>query len=309
MSQWNLRKQCLVCQESHLRLFRQEKNSITSNPILKPYFDQDSLLLACQNCEMAFVESIPNDSLFYSALYADGERDISIDYKYSGKLKIFKETLATLKKYIPEGKLLDIGTGTGVFLSLASTRYNATGIELGKAAREFAQAQGLNVLEASIDQLPFSDQTFDVVTLIDVLEHLSDPFRAIQEIERVLKPGGVLYIKVPNYKAQAAKQNTLQFLRLSKAGIMSDYVHINHFCSPSLAKFVSRLGFSVMEQGYSASEIWDLNWQEAPRSKNYRIIYNTLVQLISGFLTIISIFFKKDFGLNIFIVAKKREAP
>ena len=201
--------------------------------------------------------------------------------------------------------MLDIGTGTGAFLNQMKTHFKTTGVELGSSAREYARSIGFEVFEAPVGKLPFPAESYDVVTIIDVLEHLPDPTAAMSEIHRVLKIGGLLYIKVPNYKMQVTKQNILNFLKLSKEGMMGDYIHINHFCPKSLSALANHRGFEILESGFSKSELWNLKWQEAPRPLFYRILRNILVQTTSVFLEIGSFIFRKDLGLNIYILIRK----
>src|ERR1700728_971712 len=89
-------------------------------------------------------------------------------------------------------KLLDIGCGTGDFIWLAQKRgWSVHGIELSQAAVNFAvQLRNLDVVLGEPSELPFGDNSFDVVTALDVLEHVSNPAKVLQNIYRVLKPDG-----------------------------------------------------------------------------------------------------------------------
>ncbi len=303
--EWNERHHCLVCASAELKSIRIEKNSLSIHPDLKPYFERDSVLVACQKCEMAFVESIPASSKFFSALYAGTDRDVSIDFNYSGKLSIFSQIKKTILKFKKNGELLDIGAGTGAFVNFMKDTFKTTGVELGSAAREFACSKSLNVIAAPIEKLPFPDQQFDVVTIIDVLEHLTNPRQALDEIYRVLKVEGLLYIKVPNYKIQAFKQSFLNYLQLSSEGIMGNYVHINHFNPRSLQEISKISGFEVLDNGFSDSEMWNLKWKEAPHSYLYRISRNILIKLTNEILKTLSIIFRMELGFNIYILARK----
>ena len=305
MTEWNERHHCLVCASADLKKVRTEKNSKSANPDLKPYFERDSVLVACSKCEMAFVESIPASSKFFSELYAGTDRDVSIDFNYSGKLSIFSQIKKTILKFKNNGELLDIGAGTGAFIYFMKDAFKTTGVELGSAAREFACSKSLNVIAAPIEKLPFQNQQFDVVTVIDVLEHLTDPRQALDEIYRILKIEGLLYIKVPNYKIQALKQNVLNLFQLSSEGIMGNYVHINHFSPQSLREISKVSGFEVLENGFSESEMWNLKWKEAPHSYAYRLSRNIIIKLTSRILKTLSIIFRLELGFNIYILTRK----
>jgi SAM-dependent methyltransferase len=109
-------------------------------------------------------------------------------------------------------KLLEIGSGYGVSLALMLKNFHADamGIEPAsqgfddsfRGAREILEANQLDperLIDAVGENLPFDDSSFDIVYSSNVLEHTTDPARVLREAARVLKPGGVLYLEVPNY--------------------------------------------------------------------------------------------------------------
>lgn len=111
-------------------------------------------------------------------------------------------------------KLLEIGSGFGVSLAVMLKQFevDAYGIEPASegfdasyvCAREVLIANGLDasrLIAAVGESIPFADGTFDVVYSNNVLEHTSDPAKVLSEAIRVLKPGGKLYVEVPNYLA------------------------------------------------------------------------------------------------------------
>jgi 2-polyprenyl-3-methyl-5-hydroxy-6-metoxy-1,4-benzoquinol methylase len=115
---------------------------------------------------------------------------------------MLRSKLRILAKYSePKGSLLDIGCGTGDFLMAADKKgWNVVGVEPNHHAREKASSKGLEVYD--IDRLlKFADATFDVITLWHVLEHLPNLEDHIKLFKKLLRPGGLLVIAVPNYKS------------------------------------------------------------------------------------------------------------
>jgi SAM-dependent methyltransferase len=106
----------------------------------------------------------------------------------------------TLRRYAPpRARILDVGCGTGA-TSAALRRFgDVTGLDMGLAALGHARARGLVVARASAESLPVGDACFDVAVALDVLEHLDDDRRALEEIRRVLRPDGLLLATVPAY--------------------------------------------------------------------------------------------------------------
>jgi SAM-dependent methyltransferase len=97
------------------------------------------------------------------------------------------------------GRLLDGGCGTGNNLLHLGGRWRAVGVDLSEEALRFCRARGVRVVGGSLLSLPFDDGAFDCVTSFDVLYHrwVTDDGAAVAELARVLRPGGLLLVRVP----------------------------------------------------------------------------------------------------------------
>jgi SAM-dependent methyltransferase len=103
----------------------------------------------------------------------------------------------------PVTRMLDCGCGSGGYVRLLRQKLgiDATGIEYLESKVAQAKTEpdvATHVMQGDIERLPFGDSEFDVVLLNEVLEHVPDDLRALQEIHRVLKPGGKLILFSPN---------------------------------------------------------------------------------------------------------------
>jgi SAM-dependent methyltransferase len=97
-------------------------------------------------------------------------------------------------------RLLDMGCGTGITLDRLGRGegLDAYGVDLEGAALSFCRTRGLTrLVRGSVTALPFADATFDVVTALDVVEHVEDDRAALAEAARVLRPGGIAVVTVP----------------------------------------------------------------------------------------------------------------
>jgi len=102
-----------------------------------------------------------------------------------------------------KGKLLDIGAGTGDFLLTAKENgWNTIGIEPSEKAKAIAVKKGVE-FSATTEEL--ESQTFDVITMWHVLEHVPNLENQIKELKRLVKPNGTIIIAVPNFKSYDAK--------------------------------------------------------------------------------------------------------
>ena len=98
-------------------------------------------------------------------------------------------------------KILDVGAGTGGKIRSFAKLGEAHGIDVSEKAVEFCQRRGLeNVVLCPAEHIAFPDETFDIVTSFDVLEHVNNPSRMLEECRRVLKAGGHLIISVPAFR-------------------------------------------------------------------------------------------------------------
>ena len=103
-----------------------------------------------------------------------------------------------------KGSILDIGAGTGDFLSVVKENgWNTIGVEPSEKAKSIAKQKGVSFVEQTSK---LENNSFDVITMWHVLEHVPNLDNQIKELKRLLKPNGSLIIAVPNFKSFDAKQ-------------------------------------------------------------------------------------------------------
>lgn len=132
--------------------------------------------------------------------HTDGKRTLFERLYHTVKQKALRDKVSLVTKLHPsQGMLLDIGTGTGDFAKEAQKGgWIVTGIEPSHKARATAHAKGISFVESLAS---VKDNTYDAVTMWHVLEHVPDVEKEIKELKRILKPGGVLVVAVPNFKS------------------------------------------------------------------------------------------------------------
>lgn len=145
-------------------------------------------------------------------------------------------------------KILDVGCGTGANLEMLAQFGDSEGVDVSDDALEFCRKKGLKVHKGLAEKLPFGDESFDVVTALDVVEHLDDDVAGLKEMHRVLKTGGRSLIFVPafmwlwgvqddisNHRIRYTKKQIVE--RLERAGFKinrATYANISFF-APILA--------------------------------------------------------------------------
>ncbi len=169
----------------------------------------------CKNCTQRFTQNIPGKEeigKYYQSENYISHSDTSKGFINNLYHKVRKLTLVQKRKLIENttrkktGNILDLGCGTGAFLdTMKNANWNTTGLEPDKTAREKAlKLYGLH-LDDSEKFYELPTQTFDVITMWHVLEHVHDLHKYIEQLKKLLKPGGKLFIAVPNYTSYDAK--------------------------------------------------------------------------------------------------------
>jgi 2-polyprenyl-3-methyl-5-hydroxy-6-metoxy-1,4-benzoquinol methylase len=204
-----------------------------------PGYGRHFTIVQCKNCGLVYTnprldgtQIIDSYEAVEDPLYLE-ERD--------GRVLTFERHLQPLEKlHAPPGKLLDVGAYTGVFVEIAAKHgWDAWGLEPGRWAVEQARARGLNMIEGTLARSGLADQAFDVVTLWDVIEHLTDPFAEIQQTFRVLKPGGLLVIHTMDIDSLFARM-----MRSHWPWLME--MHVYYFSRRTLTAMLEKAGFKVI---------------------------------------------------------------
>ncbi len=120
---------------------------------------------------------------------------------YRGRRRIIRAELDRLP--LPAGgRVLDAGCGSGRTLQELTDYGQVSGIELNADAAELARSRALGeVLVGRLEELPWADETFDLITCLDVIEHTPEDRATLAELWRVAKPGGFMLVTVPAYQA------------------------------------------------------------------------------------------------------------
>ena len=127
-----------------------------------------------------------------------------------GLSKARRQILHMFIEDLPSGRVLDVGCGDGGFLQRMHRRgWSGTGVDFDSKAIENAKARhgaALTLLNTDLAQARFPDDSFDVVTMSHVIEHVLDPVALLVEARRVLKPGGRLVVTTPNVQSVGHKK-------------------------------------------------------------------------------------------------------
>lgn len=228
-------------------------NFCNSNDYKIKYIKNGFNIVQCNKCKLIYVNprlSQESISQLYNEDYFLGKGfDKSINLKSdferdSQKLSLLDWDISTIKEFLSENnfnnspKLLDVGCGMGLFLFKArNAGFNVQGLELSKYASEFAGNYGIPVINSSIDETNFDNESFDAITMREVIEHLPDPFKTMKKTFDILKPNGVLFITTGNYDCPERKLKGKNWNYFMPEG------HLTIFSHATMKNFLTKVGF------------------------------------------------------------------
>jgi SAM-dependent methyltransferase len=201
----------------------------------------------CRDCSLVFSNPQVDESLVLEEYRAGSANDLWVDVLTSERqLELdrakFARILDELEPYRGEGRLLDVGCSIGLFLRLAVDRgWTGRGIEFGERALAYARERfGLTVTDEPLTEAGFEPDSFDAVTLLSVLEHTNAPRQMLRDVARVLRPGGVLYVIVPNVDSLACR------VLHERAATFDGRNHLVYFSPATLRDTLAREGYDAV---------------------------------------------------------------
>lgn len=192
----------------------------------------------------------------------DGQYDLNFfDQRHAPSLSLIS------KFRQPPGKLLEVGTGSGFFLTAAQRAgWTVSGIEISEEAVKFnTKTLGLDVIQGTGEDMVFPSQSFDVVVMFETIEHFFNPRKVLESVLRVLKPGGLLVISTPNFNAFS------RWALGSTWAVLTPAEHLYYFGEKTLKLFLETIGFSQVNfirrhGGFGVFETMNPWYTHAPKA-------------------------------------------
>jgi len=228
---------CKICQSNKYKVIRKKLRYDVLRDVLK-----------CEDCGFVYLAPVKKDQYYqsedYRKNYGPNLNKVSnsqeiFDTYFEYQKEIIKDIEAILK---PDFKVLDLGCSTGHFLAALKDKVALrVGLELSRSAVDFIKEKlDFKVYDQPIEEVNISEGPFDLITSFQVLEHIEDPLSFLQAVDKNLKPGGYLYLEVPNLNDA--------LLSIYKIKGFEDFYyrepHVSYFDEKSLKTLLDKAGFS-----------------------------------------------------------------
>jgi len=217
------------------------------------YDERGSIGVAvCKNCRLIYtnpmVKNAEKNYCGEEEKYYDEMKLILTGKAKSHRDKNYLDDLKTIERIKPTGNFLDIGSNIGLFLRhTRGKKWNVVGLEPSTVLADMAHKHfGLNVKNTYLKDAGFKGDSFDIVTMTDVFEHIDRPRELLSQIRNVIKSDGILFIKVPNGNYNLLKLQLAKITgRLKDYDIFDSYEHLTHYTHATLEKMLKDCGFKI----------------------------------------------------------------
>ena len=234
----------------------------------------------CTHCDFVQVWPQPTleelDKIYQEAYFGHNK------YRDEATLRAENERrLQLVRDHTPDGDLLEVGCGDGSFAEIAKAHYTVSGFDLSAAGVEKAQARNPDLRERlwvdTLETLTLAPNSYDVICLWDVIEHIWDPAPGMEKLWNGLKPGGLLVISTPNIGARTAK------LMGKRWAFMTPPEHLSFFDKQSM---------TYLFETHLNGEI--IHWRSVGKRANIGFILYKIKRVVSFFPSFIIKLFDRE---------------
>lgn len=239
----------------------------------------ESPVVVCPRCGLGWIDPQPSAeqvaTYYPPAYYGDSGT------KFTGPLERVVRLLAGrqarfLARRMPSGgRVLDVGCGRGTLLSrLAEAGYESHGVEMSPHATLGIDPRVQVRIAPRLVDARYDAAFFDQVVLWHVLEHLADPRETLQEIRRILKPGGDVVVAVPNFSSWQARCAGPAWFHLDLPR------HLYHFPLPALKRLLAVCGFRCESEHHFSLRQNPIGWIQSALNRTPGLPRNALYEML-----------------------------
>ena len=238
--QYRLHSPCPLCKHTRADIFYPPLSSKSAEYSPSGNSREQGAIVRCKACNVIYKDPFP-DSVTLKKGYEE-----SIDEQYLALLPerraTFAHVLSTVERYRTGGRILDVGCAEGTLLALARENgWDVSGVEPNKHFVRWAKKNyNLKILQGSVYNAKLRKKSYDVITLLDVIEHVHDPRAFLRRCYELLAPGGVIFISTPDIGSPIAR-----IMRRRWFYILS--IHVFYFTRQTLSNILRKVGYIGIE--------------------------------------------------------------
>jgi SAM-dependent methyltransferase len=200
-------------------------------------------IVRCDRCMLLYVDAELGSSELaarYDADYYGGGMFADYIGERQERIASARTYCRILERVQPEGRLLDVGCAAGFFLEAASKHWDVMGVELSGFASDYARREfGHTVLTGDLAEVDLPDAAFNVVTLWNTVEHMSNPRQAMAHVARVAAPGALIVLTTGNATGPLARRDLFNW------NLMTPPEHLYFFDPRTITRLLEGQGLGV----------------------------------------------------------------
>ena len=205
-------------------------------------------IFQCRGCGLIYRDPHPRIEASLRSQSQIKKRSDSPDKLSQGRISLFNNHLKSISHFRYYNRILDVGSGEGYFLNLCSLNgWDAWGVEIVPELAESSKKEfGINVFVGNLEAAKYPDNYFDVVVFLNVLEHLLNPYSALSEAYRILRPGGGILLRFPNATFHISSRCIFTKLYSLWKGIRcfdQSVIHLYAFNRLTICRYLKVTGF------------------------------------------------------------------
>ena len=218
----------------------------------------------CKNCNLIYVNPCLKEEyvkqVYKHQSYSDIVKSLVGDSNDYRRERFGKERVGIINHFLPEQpgptrRLLDVGCATGFFLEAArESGWDVYGVEPNPYMADFAQKNGLNVRNETIEETTLPDSFFDAVALFELIEHVKNPLQIIEKVYQLLRQGGMVFIYTPNFDCAE------RLIMGTDCHFIWGSNHLSYFTVDTLCYALERVGFAVEHYETQGLDMEDMIW-------------------------------------------------
>jgi SAM-dependent methyltransferase len=221
---------------------------VIQTPDYDLHIDAPFEISSCRTCGHIYTSVRPDRTTLFSAFYPDGYLCYGNKGGFTGLMDRMRmrgqalQRAKTVKKFVGQRDsvtLLEVGCATGEFIKTCRRRFGweVTGIEPNRRLSDALNREGYPVVSSTLEDAEIIAGKYDVASLFNVFEHLWDSVYSLKQINRLLKPGGLMVVEIPDFDSPSRRRFGRHWFLYHLPR------HLSHFTKNSLIGLMNECGF------------------------------------------------------------------